>query len=101
LLRVNPSLEIVTHGSEEGLEPVFDVSARAGVRVAPHVTLAVDYFSAAATTRHLRPEPSAHHFLFGDAVFDLGSGWEFELGAGHCVTSSEPWLMKSILGYSF
>jgi hypothetical protein len=60
-----------------------------------------DYFSAAATTRHLRPEPSAHHLVFGGLDLDVGSGWELSLGAGHCVTSGEPWVMKSILGYQF
>jgi hypothetical protein len=44
VLLANPTLEIVTHGSEEGLEPVFDVSARAGLRVARQVTLSADYF---------------------------------------------------------
>jgi hypothetical protein len=101
LILANPSLEIVTHGSKEGLDPVFDVSAKVGVRVATHVSVALDYFSAAATTRHLLPEPSAHHLMFGGVEFDLGSGWEFDISAGHCVTSSEPWLMKSIVGYRF
>jgi hypothetical protein len=101
LLIANPTIEVVTHGSEEGLEPVFDISARAGWRVVDRVVLTTDYFSAAATTRHLQPEASAHHLMFGGVDLDLGSGWEMELGAGHCLTRHEPWVMKSTLGFRF
>jgi hypothetical protein len=100
-LTANPSLEIVTHGSEEGLEPVFDLSARAAWRLASRVTLTTDYFSAAATTRHLRPEPRAHHLMFSGVDLGVGSSWELGISAGHCLTSQEPWLMKSIVGYRF
>ena len=64
-LVANPSLELVTRGSDdEGLEPVFDLSARAAWQLVERVALTTDYFSAAATTRHLKPEPSAHHLIF-------------------------------------
>jgi hypothetical protein len=100
-LVANPSVEIVTRGSDDGLEPVFDLSARAGWRLQPRVTVAADYFSAAATTRHLQPEVSSHHLVFGGLDIDLGAGWELELSAGHCVTRHEPWVMKSVIGYVF
>jgi hypothetical protein len=100
-LVANPSVELVTHGGDAGLEPVFDVSARAAWALATRLTLAADYFSAAATTRHLQPEPSAHHLLFGGIDLDLGSGWELGLSAGHCVTSAEPWVARSMIGRSF
>jgi hypothetical protein len=38
--------------------------------------------------------------IFETAV-DVGSGWELSISAGHCVTSNEPWLMKSVFGYRF
>ncbi len=100
-LVANPSLELVTRGSDEGLEPVFDVSARAAWQLVERLALTTDYFSAAATTRHLQPEPSAHHFIFGGIDLDVGSGWEFGMSAGHCVTGGEPWLMKAVVGYKF
>jgi hypothetical protein len=100
-LVANPSLEIVTHGSDEGLEPVFDLSARAGWQLLHRVALTADYFSAAATTRHLQPEGSGHDLLFGGVDLDIGSGWELNLGMGHCVTQHEPWLMKTVIGYAF
>ena len=101
-LVANPSLEVVTRGSDgEGLEPVFDVSARGAWKIHERVTLTTDYFSAAATTRHLQPEPSAHHLIFAGLDLDLAAGWELGIGAGHCVTRGEPWLMKSVIGYRF
>ncbi len=100
-LVLNPSLELVTHGSEEGLEPVFDVSAQAGWQLVQRVGLTVDYFSAAATTRHLQPEPDAHHLLFGGLDLDIGSGGELSLSAGHCVTRHEPWVMRTVIGFAF
>ena len=39
--------------------------------------------------------------VFAGAGLDLGSGWDLTLSAGHCVTSREPWLMKSVIGYRF
>jgi hypothetical protein len=100
-LVVNPSLELVTHGSDEGLEPVFDVSAAAEWQLVERVGLAVEYFSAAATTRHLQPETGAHHLLFGGVNLDIATGWEFSLSAGHCVTRHEPWLVRSVIGFAF
>jgi hypothetical protein len=100
-LVANPSLEVVTHGSDEGLEPVFDLSARAEWRLVDHVAVTVDYFSAAATIRHLQPETSGHHLMFGGIDLDIGAGWELTLGTGHCVTRHEPWVMKSVIGYVF
>lgn len=98
---VNPSIELVTRGPGDGLQPVLDVSARAAWQLTRRMAVTSDYFSAAATTRHLQPEVSAHHLLFGGADFDLGRGWELSAGAGHCVTSSEPWMLKSIVGFRF
>jgi hypothetical protein len=98
---VNPSLELVTRGSDDGPEPVFDLSARASWRLVARVALTTDYFSAAATTRHLQREVSAHHLLFGGFDLDLGGGWDLGVSAGDCVTSGEPWLMKSVAGYRF
>jgi len=100
-LIANPGLELVTRGSDDGLEPVFDLSARAAWRLAKRVALTTDYFSAVATTRHLQPEASAHHLLFGGLDADIGTGWELSVSVGHCVTSSEPWLLKSVVGYRF
>jgi hypothetical protein len=97
----NPSVEIVTRGSEGGLEPVFDISARAVWRLMPRVAVTADYFSAAATTRHLQPETDAHHLTFGGLDLNLGSGWELSVSAGHCITGREPWLLKSIIGFGF
>ena len=100
-LVVNPSLEIVTRGADDGLAPVLDLSARTAWRLADRIALTGDYFSAAATTRHLQPEIDDHHLVFSGLDLDIGTGWELGLGAGHCVTRSEPWLMKAVLGYRF
>jgi hypothetical protein len=101
MLVANPSVEVVTHGSEDGLEPVVDLSARAGWRLLDRMTLTVDYFSAAASTRHLQPEADAHHLVFGGVDLEVGAGWHLELAAGHCVTRHEPWVMKSVVGLGF
>ena len=101
LLTANPSLEVVTRGPEASLEPVFDVSARAAWQLSARLTAAADYFSAAATTRHLLPEPDAHHLMFMGLDIDVGSGWELGVSAGHCLTRREPWLMRSVIGYRF
>jgi hypothetical protein len=100
-LVANPSLEIVTHGGDEGLEPVVDLSARAGWRLQERVTMTLDYFSAAATVRHLQPEDDAHHLLFAGFDVELGSGWELGVSAGHCVTRHEPWVVRSVIGIAF
>jgi hypothetical protein len=97
----NPSLEIVTRGSDEGLAPLFDLSARAVWRLTERVALAADYYSAAATLRHLPPESDAHHLVFAGIDLVLSGRWEIGISGGHCVTQREPWLMKSVLGYSF
>jgi hypothetical protein len=39
--------------------------------------------------------------LFAGLTLDLGPQWEMSLGVGHCFTSHEPWLMKSVIGYRF
>jgi hypothetical protein len=78
LLVANPSLEVVTKGAEASLDPVFDISARAGWKLSRRLTSVTDYFSAAATTRHLQPQPNAHHLLFTGAGLNLAPGWEFE-----------------------
>lgn len=98
---VNPAVELVTRGSDEGLEPVFDLSARGEWRLTERLAVTTDYFSAAATTRHLLPEADAHHLLFGGVGVDIGSAWELGLSLGHCITSDEPWLVKSIVGFRF
>jgi hypothetical protein len=101
-LIANPSVEVVTRGPEAGLEPVFDVSARVAWKLSQRVTAVSDYFSAAATTRHLLPQPNAHHLLFAGADFELVRGWELTVSLGHCLTrSGEPWLMRSIIGFRF
>jgi hypothetical protein len=100
-LAVNPSVEVVTRGGDAAARPTFDLSAGAGWRVLPHTAVTSDYFSRAATTRHLAPEADAHHLLFAGLNLDLGPQWEMSLGVGHCFTSHEPWLMKSVIGYRF
>lgn len=99
---VNPSLELVTRSADGGgLDPVIDVLGRASWSVTPRVGVSGEYFSAAATTRHLTQDPQAHHLVFGGLDIDLGEGWDFDLGLGHCVTTGEPWLVKSVVGYRF
>jgi hypothetical protein len=101
-LVANPSLELVTRGLDgEGLAPVLDLSARAAWQLGERVKLTTDYFSAAATTRHLQPEPSAHHLIFAGVDIDVGARWELGLSAGHCITRNEPWVVKSVIGYGF
>src|SRR5687768_15953750 len=98
---VNPSIELVTRGSRDGIAPVFDVSARAAWQLTRRLAVTSDYFSAGATTRHLQPAVSAHHLMFAGLDLALGEAWELSLSTGHCVTSTEPWLMKSIVGFRF
>jgi hypothetical protein len=100
-LIANPTLEMVTRGSDTGLDPSFDLSARAGWKVTPLLTAAAEYFSRPSTTRHLEPEETAHYLLFGNVEFEIAARWELGLGAGHCVTRHEPWLIKSVIGYRF
>jgi hypothetical protein len=101
VLIANPTVEIVMHGSEDGLDPVVDLSARAGWRMLDRVMLTADYFSAAADIRHLQPELNAHHLVFGGVDLDVGAGWGLTLAAGHCVTRDEPWVMKSVIRIGF
>lgn len=63
--------------------------------------VAADYFSRSPTIRHLVPELDAHHLVFGGLNVAIDSQWELSLGVGHCFTSREPWLMKSIIGLRF
>jgi hypothetical protein len=100
-LVANPSFEMVTKSSEESLEPMFDLSAGAGWQLTTRLAVTTDYFSRAATTRHLIPEIDAHHLVFGGVHADVDARWQLSLGLGHCVTSSEPWLIKSVVGYRF
>jgi hypothetical protein len=100
-LVANPSVEMVMRGSDEGLDPVFDLSARASWHLSEGLAMTADYFSAAATTRHLQPEIDAHHLVFAGMDFDVRSNWELGVSVGHCVTSAEPWLIKSVIGYRF
>ena len=96
----NPTLEIVTHG-DVGEAPVLDLSARGAWALARRVTIAADYFSAAATTRHLQPEPEAHHLVFGGTDIRVTGAWEVGFSAGHCITSAEPWVLRSTVAYTF
>src|SRR5688572_11453448 len=69
-LTANPSIEMVTRGSDEGLQPTFDLSTSAGWQLRPRVALTTDYYSSSATTRHLAPEVDAHHLIFGGVDLD-------------------------------
>ena len=100
-LIANPSVEWITRGLDDEVEPIFDFSARTAWQLRPRVALAAEYYSAAATTLHLQPEIDAHRLVFAGIDIDAGAGWELSISAGHCVTSSEPWLMKSVIGYKF
>lgn len=102
-LAANPSVELVTRGGEEGngLAPVFDLSAKAGWRIADQVVVAVDYFAAESATRHLPPEVGAHHLVFGGVDLEFESRWHLGVSLGRCVTGRDPWLMKSVIGFEF
>jgi hypothetical protein len=100
-LVANPSLELVTQGGDEGLQPTFDLSAGAGWQLVPRLAVTADFFSSSATTRHLAPELDAHHLVYAGLNLDVRSRWELSIGLGHCFTSHEPWLVKSIVGYRF
>ena len=99
-LIANPSIELVTSGDEH-FAPVFDVSARAAWRVAQRVGVTSEYFTAGATTRHLRREPDAHDLVFAGFDVEVGSRWELAIAAGRCVTRGERWVMKSVIGLRF
>ena len=100
-LVANPTVEMVTRGSEAGLQPIFDLSARAAWQLRPRLALIADYFSAAGSTRHLQPEADAHHLVFAGLDVALGSRWGVHVAAGHCVTRHEPWVLKSVVGVGF
>ena len=97
----NPAVEMVVRGPEDGLAPVFDFSARGEWQLARKLALTGDYFTAAATLRHLLPESDSHHLVFAGVALDVASSWELALSLGHCVRSSEPWVIKSVLGFQF
>jgi hypothetical protein len=100
-LIANPSVEFVTGGDAQGIEPTFDLAARAAWSVSPSLSLAVDYFSRPGTTRHLDLDEQAHHLIFSTMELTLQEGWTISFGAGHCVTSSEPWIVRSVVGFRF
>jgi hypothetical protein len=100
-LVANPSLEFVTHGGDEGLAPVFDVSAKAGWRLSDRLTVATEYFSAESATRHLPPEAGSHHLVFTGVDLELDSGLHLGVSMGRCVTGRDPWLLKSVVGFEF
>ena len=97
-LIVNPSVEFVTGGSTPSIEPTFDLSARVGWSLGPSASVSVDYFSRPGTTRHLDVDSPAHHLIFPAIDVGLSDRWSISIGAGHCVTSSEPWVVRSVLG---
>jgi len=100
-LILNPGLELVMRGSDTGLDPSFDVSARAAWSVSPRLSINGEYFSKPASTRHLEIEDTAHHLVFSGIDVAVADEWEVSLGAGHCVTSHEPWVFRSMLSYRF
>lgn len=100
-LILNPGLELVMRGSDNGLDPSFDVSARAGWSLSPRLSISGEYFSKPAATRHLDVEKTAHHLLFSGIDVAVSDDWEVNLGAGHCVTSHEPWVFRSVLSFRF
>jgi hypothetical protein len=100
-LILNPSLEMIIKGPEGELAPAFDLSARMGWALTPQVTVNGEYFSRPGTLRHLQPEATAHHLLFAGMGIELPDTWELKVGAGHCVSSGEPWLITSVVGFRF
>jgi hypothetical protein len=100
-LILNPSMEVVVSGTDSRFVPTFDLSARAGWDLTRQVAINGEYFSRPGTLKHLEPDAAAHHLLFSTLDVGLGSNWEVSVGLGHCTTSSEPWMIKSIVGYRF
>jgi hypothetical protein len=49
----------------------------------------------------LQPEATAHHLLFSAIGVELPDAWEVKVGASHCISSGEPWLVTSIVGFRF
>ena len=101
-LILNPSMELVVLGDEgQSPDPSFAIAARTGWSFNDSLSVAVDYFSRSGTTRHFAADDPAHHLIFPTIDVGLNHGWTLSLGAGHCITSSEPWIFRSILGFEF
>lgn len=101
LLAVNPMLGMpLSGGARDGphLEPAVSAKGRLSERVA----LGIEYYGGFGPLGALLPAGQQDQYLFGAGDYELGAGFELNLGVGAGLSdASDPLTFKAIVAYEF
>ena len=66
------------------------------------VSAGVEYYAETGPVKHFDPLSQQHHILLPVLDLNVSPDWELNFGIGKGLTStSEHWIVKSIVGYRF
>jgi hypothetical protein len=95
---------VIAASSHASAQDLFELEVFEFETTAPG-TYAVGLHANGVPQPDRRPETPAatHHPVHMSMEVTRGwtDGWTISLAAGHCVTSSEPWVVRSVVGFRF
>jgi hypothetical protein len=98
---INPTWSTVIEGPESPA-PKWSASAKVEWHMGGELTPGLEYYWKPEILKHFVVDADRHHILLPVVDVGLSSGWELNVGAGHCVTDpKENWVLKAIVGYRF
>ena len=101
-LSVNPDLSLALKGPDAGSAPAFEPNAKVGWDVTNTISAGIEYYAETGPVKHFDPLSEQHHVLFPAIDLNVSPDWELNFGVGKGLTStSEHWIVKSIVGYRF
>jgi hypothetical protein len=101
LLAVNPIFGVPLSGAvRDG--PHFEPAISAKGRLSERVALGVEYYGGFGPLGALLPWSQQDQYLFGAGDYELGGGFDLNLGVGAGLSdSSDPLTLKAIVAYEF
>lgn len=102
ILSFNPILAVPLTGTGLGEGPHFEPALSVKGRLSNSVALGVEYYGGLGPLGALLPSRDQDHYLFGAGDYDLGGGFDLNLGVGAGLSdASDPLTFKAIVAYEF
>jgi hypothetical protein len=101
LFAINPILGVpLSSGARDG--PHFEPALSAKGRLSERVALGLEYYAGLGPLGAVLPAREQDHYLFGAGDYDLGAGFDLNLGVGVGISeASDPLTFKAIVAYEF